>query len=77
LGIHLGITLCIRDEDILPKKTIYHLIGSTSNERYYFSPAMHLNAFGVEIGEKYVINMELGLGTQGLIKTGLKYKFKK
>ena len=75
-SIHGGITLCIRDKDILPKETIHGLVGSINNDRYYFSPpALQLNAFGLEIGEKYVFNMELGIGTQGLAKIGFKYKF--
>ena len=70
-GLYLGITLCTRDKNILPKETLYGI----SNARTYFSLAMHLNAFGIDIGEKYVFNMELGFGTQGLLKTGFKYKF--
>lgn len=74
-GIYYGITLCIRDKDILHNETFYWLMGSESNARYYVSPAMHLNFFGLETGEKYVFNLELGLGTQGIVKIGFKYKF--
>ena len=74
-GIYGGITLCIRDKDILPKETVYGFLGSISNDRHYFAPAFQFNTFGLEIGEKYVFNMELGIGTQGFIKTGFKYKF--
>ena len=74
-GIHFGITLCVRDKDILPKETRHWLLGSESNVTSYFTPAMHLNFFGIEIGEKYVFNTEIGLGTQGIVKAGFKYKF--
>jgi len=74
-GINYGITLCIRNKDILPKETIDFLVGTESNVRTYFAPAMHLNLFGIEIGKEYVLNLELGIGTQGLIKIGYKYKF--
>ena len=74
-GIHWGITICVRDKDILPKETRYMFLGKESNSKYKFSPAMHLNVFGLETGEKYVFNLELGLGTQGVVKVGFKYKF--
>jgi len=74
-GINWGITLCVRDKDILPKETRHWLLGSESNAVSYFAPAMHLNVFGIETGEKYVFNMEIGLGTQGIVKAGFKYKF--
>ena len=74
-GIHLGITLCARDKAILHKETWDAFLGSESNAKYYFAPAMHLNAFGIETGEKYVFNLELGFGTQGIAKAGFKYKF--
>ncbi|MCL2131635.1 MAG: hypothetical protein FWH36_04165 [Lentimicrobiaceae bacterium] len=74
-GVLWGITLCIRDKDILPKETIHYLLGSVGNERCWLFPAIHFNAFGIEIGKKYVFNTELGLGTQGLLKVGFKYKF--
>jgi hypothetical protein len=71
-GVHCGITLYVRDKDILPKKQYFF---GESNIRHYFAPSFHLNAFGIELGKKYVFNMELGIGTQGLLKTGFKYKF--
>jgi len=74
-GIHWGITLCTRDRDILPKETLHFLVGSTSNDRYYFTTGMHISAFGIEIGKKHVFNMELGIGTQGFVKAGYRYKF--
>jgi hypothetical protein len=74
-SIHSGITLCMRDKDILPKETIHHFLGSTSNVTQYFAPAAHFNAFGIAIGEKYIFYMELGFGTQGIFKTGFKYKY--
>ena len=74
-GIHSGITLCVRDRDILHKERWDYFLGSESNARYYFAPAMHLNAFGIETGEKYVFNLELGFGTQGIVKAGFRYKF--
>ena len=74
-GVHAGITLCVRDRDILPKEFIYGFMGNVSNVKYYFTPALHLNAFGIEMGEKNVFNMELGIGTQGIAKIGYKYKF--
>ena len=74
-GIHGGITLCTRDRDILPKETLHFLVGSTSNDRYYFTTGMHISAFGIEIGKKHVFNMELGIGTQGFVKAGYRYKF--
>jgi hypothetical protein len=74
-GFYLGATLCIRDKDILPKEVRHHFIGSTNNDRYYFAPAIQLNAFGLEIGGKNIFNIELGIGTQGLFKVGFKYKY--
>jgi len=75
-GIYGGITLCVRDEDILPKRTISNIMGgSTSPQANYLALALQFNAFGIEIGDIYVFNMELGFGTQGLVKTGFKYKF--
>jgi len=74
-GIYHGLTLCVRDKNIIPSKTHYYFLGSTSNARYYFGYALHIDAFGIEIGEKYVFHAELGIGTQGLLKTGFKYKF--
>jgi hypothetical protein len=75
-GIYGGITLCVRDKDILPKETTSGFLGTISNVKYYFSPiAIHLNTFGMELGEKYVFSMELGVGTQGFFKMGFKYKY--
>jgi hypothetical protein len=74
-GISGGITLCDRDEDILPKETISGFIGSTSNIKTYLSPAMQFHVFGMELGEKYILNMELGIGTQGFFKMGFKNKY--
>ena len=74
-GIHYGAVLCVRDKKILPKETIHHLFGYERNDRYYLNPAFHLNAFGIDIGRKNMFNMELGIGTQGIIKVGYKYKF--
>ncbi|MDR2927185.1 MAG: hypothetical protein LBV41_03120 [Cytophagaceae bacterium] len=74
-GFCLGITFSVRDKDILYNRTYSYLIGSESNARYYFFPAIHLNAFGFEIGKKYKFNMEFGLGTQGVLKTGFRYDF--
>ena len=76
-GIHFGATLCLRDKDILYKET-YDLGGLfteiVSNDRYFFDFAIHLNAFGINIGEKHIFNMELGLGTLGTLRAGYKYK---
>ncbi|MCL2245979.1 MAG: hypothetical protein FWC10_02580 [Lentimicrobiaceae bacterium] len=74
-GVYVGVLLCIRDKDILPKETIYVLFGTISNKRYYFAPIMQLNAFGVEFGKKCLFFMELGIGNQGLFKTGIRAKF--
>ena len=74
-GISGGITLCVRDKAILPKETLDLFLGTESNAEYVFSPAMQLNAFGMELGEKYLYHLELGIGTQGLLKTGFRYKF--
>ena len=73
-GISGGITFCIRDKNILPKETIQGFISRISNVRTYLSPAMQFSAFGLEIWEKYVCNLELGFGTLGLFKAGFKYK---
>ena len=74
-GIHCGITFGMRDKDILPKETHHFFSGSESNVRYYWAAAAHLTPFGMELGMKYVYYLELGIGTQGLIKTGFRYKF--
>jgi len=74
-GIHYGVTFGVRDKDILPKKTHHFFLGSESNIRHYWAVAMQLTPFGIELGEKYVYYFELGVGTQGLIKTGFRYKF--
>ena len=74
-GIYTGVCLCVRSKNILPKEKIHHFIGTTGNERFLFFPAIHFNAFGIDIGEKYIFNMELGIGTQGVIKAGFRYKF--
>ena len=74
-GVYCGVTMCVIDEDIRPKETQYTFLGKESNAKYKFSPALQLNAFGFETGEKYVFNLELGFGTQGIIKTGFRYKF--
>ena len=76
-GAHWGITLCVRDKDILPKEPISDFLSIVSNKRCYLAPAGHINAFGIEIGTKYVFNMELGIGTQGIVKAGFRYKFDK
>jgi hypothetical protein len=74
-GIYQGILLCIRDKEILPKETVHVFGGTISNNKYYFSYALQLNAFGMELGKRYVYHIELGIGTQGIIKTGFRYKF--
>jgi hypothetical protein len=74
-GVHFGMTLCVRDKKILPKETIDWLAGSVSNVRSYFCPALQLNGIGIEIGDKNVFNMEIGIGTQGILKAGYKHKF--
>jgi len=74
-GISFGITLCVRDRNILPKETLHLFLSTISNDRYIVTPAMHINAFGIEFGEKYKFHLELGFGTQGLVKTGFRYKF--
>ena len=67
-GIHGGVTLCIIDDVILSDENRFY-------DKYEFFPAIQLNAFGIEFGEKYVFHLELGIGTQGLLKTGFRYKF--
>jgi hypothetical protein len=67
--------LCIRDKNIIPKETHEFLLGSVSNTRYYFAPALQFTALGMEIGKKYIFHAELGIGTQGVIKAGFRYKF--
>ncbi|MCL2027950.1 MAG: hypothetical protein FWG79_05620 [Bacteroidales bacterium] len=74
-GYHHGIVLCVRDKNILYKNTHHFLFGTISNDQYYLNPAMHITAFGIDVGTKHIFNMELGIGTQGILKTGYKYKF--
>ncbi|MCL2027589.1 MAG: hypothetical protein FWG79_03780 [Bacteroidales bacterium] len=74
-GVNVGATLCLRSKEILPEEEITFLLGSISNARYIFGPAFHITAFGVETGTKHVFNMELGIGTQGSLKIGYKYRF--
>ena len=74
-GIHYGAVLCIRDKDILPKETLHLFMTTISNDRYYLNPAFHLTALGIDIGTKHIFNMELGIGTQGILKIGYKYKY--
>jgi len=74
-GISSGITLCLIDKDILPKETQYTLLGTVSNAKYHFAPTMQLNAFGMELGRKNAFITELGIGTQGILKIGYRYKF--
>jgi len=74
-GIAAGITLCVIDKDILPKETHYTLFGPVSNTKYRFAPAMQLNVLGMELGGKNVFLTELGIGTQGILKIGYRYKF--
>jgi len=76
LGIHYGVTFCIRDKYILPKEIRYFSMGNIGNKRFLIFPiAIHFNALGIEVGKKYVFNTELGIGTQGLLKIGFRYKF--
>ena len=74
-GIYVGLTECFRDKNITPKRTHEYLLGTVSNARYYFGYAMHINAFGVEIGKQFAYIAELGFGTQGVLKVGFRYKF--
>jgi hypothetical protein len=74
-GISIGATLCVKDKNILPKETRHYFLGKTSNAQYPFFGALHINAFGIELGKKYVFHFELGIGSQGFLKTGLRYKF--
>ena len=76
MGLFTGVSLCLVDKNLLPKEKIHVLLGSISNDTYYFLPAMHFNYFGYEVGEKNVLTIELGIGTQGLLKIGYRYKFK-
>jgi len=73
-GINLGINFGI-GKNILHTKTIDLISKTESNSMTCSFPVMHLNLFGLEIGKKNVFHIELGIGTQGLIKTGYKYKF--
>ena len=67
-GIYTGLTLCIRDENIIPKNRV-------KDDKYEVFLALQINAFGIELGKKYKYFLELGIGTQGLLKTGFRYKF--
>jgi hypothetical protein len=67
-AVHAGATLCVINE----KVSIYHI---KDREKYVWLPAFQLTALGIDIGRKNVFNLELGVGTQGVIKLG--YKFKK
>ncbi|MCL2038875.1 MAG: hypothetical protein FWG85_00420 [Bacteroidetes bacterium] len=73
-GIHFGASLCVRDKEILPKQTIHSFLSTTRNDEYFFDVAIHLNAFGIDIGEKHIFNMELGIGRLGIFRAGYKYR---
>jgi hypothetical protein len=74
-GINFGVKYCKRDKDLLPKKTIHNLLSTTSNERSFFDAAFHLNAFGINIGTKHILNMEFGIGSLGILRAGYRYRF--
>jgi hypothetical protein len=74
-GVNYGATLYLRDKEILPEKEVTFLLGSVSNARQISAPAFHLTALGIEVGEKNVFNMELGVGTQGILQIGFKHRF--
>jgi len=74
-GIYSGIKLCVRDKDILYKETYNFLLSSISNDRYFSELTLHLNAFGIDIGTKHILNMELGIGSLGILRAGYKYRF--
>jgi len=84
MGFYFGTTLSVRDKNILYKRI--HKVGTggggwisftrtVSNERIYFDWAAHITAFGINIGTKNILNMELGIGTLGILRAGYKYKF--
>jgi len=77
-GIYFGATFCVRDKDILFKRKHSKpglLSGSEVPDRYYFDWAAHITFWGIDIGTKHILNMELGIGTLGILRAGYKYKF--
>jgi hypothetical protein len=74
-GAHYGLTFCVRDRDILTKEPRVWTNGITTDLRTYFDHALHITALGVEIGQKNVFNIELGVGTLGVLRVGFKHKF--
>jgi len=77
-GFYTGVTFCVRDKDILYKETHKSsglFTSVKSNDRYFLDGALHINFFGINIGTKHILNMELGYGPLGLVRAGYKYKF--
>ena len=79
-GAYLGATFCVRDKDILYKET--HKIGGSTgtivinNAPSYSNVALQINVFGINIGTKHILNMELGYGPLGIFRAGYKYEIK-
>ena len=74
-GVNLGVLYCKRDKNLLPQKTKHRFFNTTSSDRYFFDMEGHINAFGIDIGTKHILNMELGIGSLGILRAGYKYRF--
>ena len=72
-GIHFGGSVYVISKELVPDQVIHSgLLSRISNERHFVAPAFHWTALGIEVGERNVFNIELGIGTQGFLQLGFK-----
>ncbi len=64
-GIHLGFGMGFIERKLLFK----------SESSFYAMPGIQVTGFGIEAGKTHAFVSELGLGCQGLLKIGYRYKF--
>jgi len=74
-GLYAGVMLGRVDEAIRPKQNHSLFFSEVKNHKYFSNPAFHFTLFGVEFGKTQVFLLELGIGTQGVLQTGFRYKF--
>jgi hypothetical protein len=64
-AIHLGLAV-----KLIARKLLFD-----SEKSSYWAPVSQIIGFGIESGKTHVLVAELGIGAQGLVKIGYRYKF--
>jgi hypothetical protein len=74
-SLHTGITYTHKPNNISLDTINLYVWGSLRTDHNLVFPAIQIDFIGFEYGVKHVFCMDLGFGTQGIIKIGYQYRF--